>query len=165
MIRSSMVLGWVVVSTAWFSIGCGGGGSKQLPVVTVKGTVFVDDKPFGPGQLTLTPQNGGEQDLRPIIGGTIKADGSYVLTTYNTGDGAPVGEYSAVLGSGEAPKAGSTDPAEMMAAISGGGSKTDTIKVTVPDGGTETLAMKFSSTGSAGKPQPKNAPLGATQTK
>ncbi|MCA9034752.1 MAG: hypothetical protein KDA91_06455 [Planctomycetaceae bacterium] len=142
--------------------GCGGQGSGQLPVVRVKGTVLLDDKPHGPGTLTLTPKSSGTGDTRPVIGGTIKDDGSFVLTTYNTGDGAPVGEYSAVLGDGKAANAGSTDPAEMMAAVTGSAAQTDEIKVTVPEGGTETLEMRFTTVKKAQKNVPANTPLGTT---
>lgn len=166
MLSRSVSLPVVILSALVGVIGCGSGGSGQLPVVKVKGTVYLDEKPHGAGVVTLTPTGAGEgKDPRPVIGGTIKDDGTYTLTTYNTGDGAPVGEYSAVLGKGTEASAGSTDPAEMMAMMGGGGKdQTDTIKVTIPEGGSTSLDLNFSTVKKANKSQPQNAPLGASSS-
>ncbi|MBL4884718.1 MAG: hypothetical protein JKY95_09320, partial [Planctomycetaceae bacterium] len=84
------------------TIGCGGAGDDgKLGLVSAKGKVTLDGAAHGPATLTLTPtgQTPG-QDPRPIVGGVVEADGSYALATYDTGDGAPPGDYDVTLGAG-----------------------------------------------------------------
>ena len=150
----------IAVFACGMLIGCGGGGGagEQVTVVPVKGTVYLDDQPHGPAAVTLTPVGSGEGEERPTVGGEVQADGSFTLTTYQTGDGAPAGQYTAALGGGQ--EAGSTDPAEMMAAM-GGGEKTAPLTVTIPAEGSEGLDLHFKSTKPTGTSP--DAPLGAPQ--
>lgn len=66
-----------------FLEGCGGGPR----VVPVQGTVQFEGKPLRYGSVMFQPESG--QPAR----GTIQPDGSFVLTTYNKGDGAVVGTH------------------------------------------------------------------------
>lgn len=71
--------------------GCGG-GSGAPPVVTVhevKGQVLLaDGKPLGGGRIYFVPKDGTTTSE-----GVIGADGTFSLTTGNSGSGAPPGEY------------------------------------------------------------------------
>jgi hypothetical protein len=83
-------------------LGCGGGSSEpRLPTVKVKGTLYVDDKPFGPCLLTLVPnplENPDKSKPRPHQATAKVGDsGSFVLTTYEPDDGIPLGKYDVVL--------------------------------------------------------------------
>src|SRR5262245_62870284 len=82
----------VVVPALLF--GCGG-GERKVATVPVKGTLYVDDKPFGPAlmQLTIDPPDA----KIPVVNGYVKPDGSFELKTYTDGDGAPPGKYKVVL--------------------------------------------------------------------
>lgn len=143
MTRLSGVWSLVCLVPLGLMCGCGGGGGDRLSTVPAGGTVYVDDQPAGAGTLTLTPVASGEGDTRPVIGGEVQADGTFTLTTYDPGDGAPAGDYSATYSAGGG-DAGSADPEAMMA-VMGGGASTDSIQVTIPDGGDQSIELKFTS--------------------
>jgi hypothetical protein len=142
------------VLLAGLMTGCG--DSDRVAVVKAAGKVTLDGKAHGPASLTFTPTGGGADDKRPVVGGVVAKDGTFTLTTYETGDGAPPGEYSVALGP-DTSDAASTDPDKMMATMSGGPSA-DSVTVTVPDGGTDSLKLDFKST--AKKKGPKDKLLG-----
>ena len=79
-------------------VGCGGGSSgPRLPTIPAKGKLTIDGKPFGPCSLLLAatsadpdPKMAGAQHSVTAL---VKPDGTFVLTTYREGDGAPVGTY------------------------------------------------------------------------
>lgn len=66
--------------------GCGG---HDLETARVTGTITLDGKPLPHGTITFTPKKG-----RSAIG-TIQADGSFTLSTYEKvkGDGAIIGMH------------------------------------------------------------------------
>ena len=76
--------------------GCSG-GAKQAATGKVSGKVTYEGKPVEAGSITFIPiSEGTSADTGVAIkpaGGTIKSDGSYVLTTYQDGDGAVVGRH------------------------------------------------------------------------
>jgi hypothetical protein len=82
----------VALSCSAISIGCG--GKVERPAMgRVHGTVTFDGKPVDKGRVTFTPVSGDG-----ISGGTsamspIESDGTYNLTTFDTGDGAIVGQH------------------------------------------------------------------------
>lgn len=123
------------------SIGCGASSDSNLDLVSVKGTLYLDGQTHGPAQLILTPVQVDENDKRPPVGGDVAADGSFTLTTYETGDGAPPGEYEVTIGGGS--DIGSTDPAAMMASVAG--TSTQKTIVEIPAGGSESLEIKLTS--------------------
>jgi len=82
--------------------GCGGGDpNKGINVKTTfpaTGKILVDGKSpsefedMPPIQIKAWPQGEGVSDQPPGRAGS-KPDGAFELTTYNAGDGLPVGEY------------------------------------------------------------------------
>ncbi len=87
---------WAVVSLLIFVIGCG--KPDRVPVVPTEGIVTQGGKPAtgallhfhtvgssAPAAGTISP---------PIPWGQVGADGSFRLTTYANGDGAPSGDYA-----------------------------------------------------------------------
>ncbi|MBX7165964.1 MAG: hypothetical protein K1X74_06410 [Pirellulales bacterium] len=89
---------WVPVA-ALLAVGIAGcsRSAPQLPVVQVSGKVSVDgEKPEG-AQVTLHPLSGPAADaqVRPL--GKVNSDGTFRLTTYKSGDGAPSGEYAVTV--------------------------------------------------------------------
>ncbi|MGH9675931.1 MAG: carboxypeptidase-like regulatory domain-containing protein [Candidatus Acidiferrum sp.] len=75
----------------FFLAGCGTGRS---PVYPVEGKVFDDKgKPAVGARVILHPLINPEGDFnRPV--GTVDDTGTFRLTTFEKGDGAPAGEYS-----------------------------------------------------------------------
>jgi hypothetical protein len=127
--------------------GCGD-GIEKVSVVAVKGKLYVDDKPHGPATMVLYPIPAGEDDQRPAVSGEVTADGSFTLTTYDAGDGAPPGEYTVQL-QGTSASSGSVDPAEMMAAAAGGTAVEQTT-IEIPAAGSENLEVRLKSAGQPG---------------
>lgn len=75
-------------------VGCGDGKIRRYPVT---GKVLVGGQPLADARLTLRPIGGSEefQKQRPL--GVTREDGSFELTTFVKGDGAPAGEYTVRL--------------------------------------------------------------------
>src|SRR5262245_38294847 len=69
--------------------GCGGARTTVYPVT---GQVLVKGKPADGAFLVFHPTGGGHKDTpRPYA--TADAGGTFRLTTYESGDGAPAGSY------------------------------------------------------------------------
>jgi hypothetical protein len=65
-------------------------------VFPVKGAVFFEGKPAAGAVVVLhplSPQPAGT----PLPHAQVAADGSFVLTTYVTGDGAPAGDHAVAI--------------------------------------------------------------------
>jgi hypothetical protein len=83
-------------------LGCGSSADTRVhvPTIPVKGKLLVDGKPFGPCVVyfaALNPDPDPKKSV-PTVTGQVKSDGSFVLTTYASGDGAPEGTYHVSLG-------------------------------------------------------------------
>lgn len=79
-----LALGFVAVLAA----GCGGSGVKTYPV---SGKVtFEDGSPLTKGTVVF-------ESTTMAAMGQIQPDGTYTLTTYKDGDGAPEGSYKVYL--------------------------------------------------------------------
>ena len=71
---------------------CGGGGVKLHPV---SGKVFYLDQPAEGATVVFQPLNSTADSLMPS--GKVGADGSFTLSTHPHGEGAPAGEYVALV--------------------------------------------------------------------
>jgi len=95
-----------LVGTAVGLTSCG--GPDRIPVHPVHGKVFCQGQPAVHAYVVFHPVGGSEevQKIRPA--GRVGDDGSFSLTTYVSGDGAPAGDYQVTVGwPGPAP---GTDP-------------------------------------------------------
>lgn len=89
--RSVVILGAACLGLV--SLGCG--KSDQFSTVPVKGTVEFDGKPMvGGGSIAFMPLANQEGKM---AGGEIKEDGSFVMSTYQQGDGSIPGEFRVVI--------------------------------------------------------------------
>ncbi len=78
-------------------------GRQSAGVHPVHGLVFVAGQPAAGAVVVFHPLHASSIDM-PRPSGRVAADGSFVLTTFRPGDGAPAGEYGvAVAWYGEAP--------------------------------------------------------------
>lgn len=73
-------------------IGCGRLRPDRLETYPVGGYLFVGDQPAAGARLQLNPV-GDPRLLGLCPHATVASDGSFQLTTYRTGDGAPAGTY------------------------------------------------------------------------
>lgn len=100
----------------WFSgilimvAGITGCGSDNFPTAPASGTVICQGKPVSGGMVYFSPiGTGGKSAVtgKPASG-SVGDDGKFVLTTYQDGDGAVIGQhhviYSPPLSDGPAPK-------------------------------------------------------------
>lgn len=75
------------------SLGCDGG--SQLATAPVQGTVTLNGKSVSGGSLTFQPAaDEGEALSGKPATAEVQEDGSYVLTTYEPGDGAVIGKHT-----------------------------------------------------------------------
>lgn len=87
MIRFQATLGcrgalWLWAGFASLSVGCGDGRPER---VAVSGVVKIDGAPLTDGFITLIPPKGRSSF------GDIDDQGRFTLTTYEPGDGVPIG--------------------------------------------------------------------------
>jgi len=83
----------LLVVLSLFLGGCGPAG--QVKTYPVKGVVKFDGKPMvGGGAISLVPVT---DQPGKTAGGTIQADGSYVLGTYKENDGSMAGEFRVII--------------------------------------------------------------------
>jgi hypothetical protein len=139
----SMVLGLMLL----VCVGCGGdpgAGAARAKTVPFSGKITVDGKAPGVVKVQFLPK-GSEGGVRTAYA-DVKEDGSFSATTYVTGDGIVAGKYSARIGS-EA-DGSSTDPAAMMAAVTG--ASIEAMEIDIPAEGLTGIELKFTSS-SAGK--------------
>ncbi len=91
--RKNILCPAFVMTLAVITVGCG--GSENVEVFPARGIVTFDGKPMtGGGAISLVPvasQNGKN------AGGTINSDGTFVLTTYEDGDGAMAGSFRVII--------------------------------------------------------------------
>jgi hypothetical protein len=59
----------------------------------VSGKVTHNGQPVTSGSVVFTPVGGTQSSAARIATGQIESDGSYTLTTYDTGDGAVLGQH------------------------------------------------------------------------
>lgn len=91
----------ILVALTTAAAGCGASQDpSRLPVFPAKGTVSLEGKsPKGAWIVlhpkTATSHSADGKTIRPH--GTIRNDGTYELTSYETNDGAPAGEYAVTL--------------------------------------------------------------------
>lgn len=70
--------------------GCGG-ASHELETAAVSGTVKIDGRPLSSGYVYVLPSKGR------MAKGIVQEDGSFVLGTYESDDGAQVGTHSVIV--------------------------------------------------------------------
>jgi len=87
-----------VLAGAWLlaAWGCGGDATR-VPLYPASGRVMVDGAPARGVEVRLVPGNNlsSLDALRPFA--VTGEDGSFVLGTYDKDDGAPEGQYKAIL--------------------------------------------------------------------
>lgn len=92
-LRSSRVaFAFGSVATALLLAGCGGG--DEFNTAPVSGKVTFNGKPVTSGTIMLRPISEGDSNITGKgAAAPVQDDGSFVLTTYEQGDGAIVGKH------------------------------------------------------------------------
>jgi len=89
------VLGLAVIN------GCAEKGPSKKPLTKVKGIVHVDGVPAAQVNVTCNDVMGIDKTEPTVTTAITNADGSFALSTYETGDGIPAGEYTLTFFWGE----------------------------------------------------------------
>jgi hypothetical protein len=84
-------------------VGCGNPGGTRPPMGKVTGKVIYDGKPVTTGTITFIPIQGKGGDTGQNAIGDIHSDGSFTLTTFDTDDGAILGQHKAIVIARSAP--------------------------------------------------------------
>jgi len=119
-----------------------------MSTVKAKGTLKIDDKPFGGVLLVLTPVAAADASgakkpvdpkapVPPTARANVKADGSFVLTTYDDGDGAVPGKYTVSI----------TQDMSDMSKMSSGVPVVKAATIEIASSATDNLEVKLESTG------------------
>src|SRR5438105_2908960 len=85
-----------VVGLSLLSPGCGG-DTNRPKVAPVSGKVTHKGQPLTSGDVIFTPAGGMDGAAGQIATGQIGSDGTYRLTTFNTGDGAVLGTHKVTV--------------------------------------------------------------------
>ncbi len=82
-------------------VGCGSGQTARKPTVPVQGKVFWKNEksPAANALIVLHPVGDAKPESWPqgFPRGTVAADGTFKLMTYEANDGAPPGEYGVLI--------------------------------------------------------------------
>lgn len=83
---SFMMIAVVVV------FGCGS-GVERPPLGKVTGKVTFNGQPVKSGSVAFNPAKGPGAETGQIATGQLESDGTFTLTTFDTGDGAVIGQH------------------------------------------------------------------------
>jgi hypothetical protein len=88
-------LGLLLVAGEW---GCGPAGGPRPPMGKVSGKVSYKGTPLPRGTISFSPVSGSKGNSSGIGAiGQIGSDGTFELTTFDTGDGAVVGQHTVTI--------------------------------------------------------------------
>lgn len=88
---------WLLLFLAAIA-GCGPSEPKLKPVFPVRGSIFVNGKPASGAVVMFHPLPLPTGKTHALTSrGTVNSDGDFTLTTYNTDDGAPEGDYAVAV--------------------------------------------------------------------
>ena len=123
--------------------------SDRVPVFPVRGELFFDGQP-AEGALVIFHPVAPPEPRTTNPNGRVQADGSFQLTTYESADGAPVGDYVVTVFWPEPPKSPIDHPAMGPDRLGNRyiNPETSTMQVTVNEGENILEPIRLSTEGS-----------------
>lgn len=82
-----------LAAVAIFTLGCGDSGPERVPVFPAKGKVIWNGQPVPGALVVLHPTSANQISARA----QTEKDGTFKLSTYDTADGVPPGEYTVTV--------------------------------------------------------------------
>lgn len=83
---------WSLLLLTFTAYGC---GEARVPVHPVSGKVSFQGKAPSGARIALHTVSGGAEGVAPT--GRVNEDGTFSITAYEPGDGAPAGDYVATI--------------------------------------------------------------------
>lgn len=94
--RLAALLSAIAIGGLLPAVGCGRAEATRLAVFPVKGQVTLNGKPLSNALVVLHPKTPAPgQSTTPRA--TTDANGDFQVSTYDTNDGAPTGEYAVTI--------------------------------------------------------------------
>ena len=93
-----MRVSYTLFSLSWLTLlpmGCGS-QTPPVPVYAARGQVLFEGRPIPHALVVLHPLQTAD-DAVPRPRGKVQDDGTFVLETYTSADGAPAGEYAVTV--------------------------------------------------------------------
>lgn len=90
--RVSLSVGLTATLVFSLFVGCGQSNPERAAVVAVEGAVSFQGHPLPGAMVVLHPKSGARTDV-PTPRALVDKDGTFRVSTYDAGDGAPPGEY------------------------------------------------------------------------
>ena len=138
--RCALLLSGFSICVIVAAQGCGAENDDRVEVYPVSGKVFVGGKPIEGISVIFYGQAPAQEDKRmPVPAGVTDANGEFRLTSYDSGDGAPAGEYKVAVIWNEPPPPNFSGVFEPRDRLGGRYASPNTSKLTatVPEGGAE----------------------------
>ena len=87
---------WLAAASLLALAGCGSSqtSSDRLPVFPATGKIVFDGRPLTGAFVVLHPKGSADAKSTPRPHAQAAADGSFTLTSYESNDGAPAGDYT-----------------------------------------------------------------------
>lgn len=86
----------ICVLVAVVAAGCDSGPASPVKLSRVRGTLHqADGKPAAGATVTLNPTTGAKLTATPFA--VVGDDGTFAVTSYSAGDGAPPGTYAVTV--------------------------------------------------------------------
>ncbi len=121
------------------TLGCSQPDDGKVARVPVQGTVLVKGAPAAGARIVFYPKDDSLKGAgMPTPGGTTEEDGTFQLTSFEPGDGAPVGDYKVtIVWREEIPEGESLDTFQPKDRLSGryASAEKSGLEITVPEGG------------------------------
>lgn len=134
--KKSLALSLVMIA---FITGCE--SSDQFETFKAEGNVTLNGKPLADAHVWLVPREKPHQDAIVVVRpqGRTGQDGKFVLTTYLQNDGAPEGQYDAIILHGAndpdaAPEESSMKPTRNSVPMKYKDAKTSGLLITIKNG-------------------------------
>lgn len=116
--------------------GCGEETFDRVAVHPVVGKIIYGTGSLEGAIVTLHPEDASLDTLRPSV--KVEADGSFKITTYQNGDGAPAGNYKVTVQLYKLPaKASEFQPGRNVLPATYGSPKTSKLSIAVAEGTNE----------------------------
>ena len=90
-VRAKAALTIILLIATTALAGCGQQGPARVPVFKTTGKVLFQNQPVAGALVVLHPRGAAPDAPRPTA--QVKPDGTFEATTFDSGDGAPAGEY------------------------------------------------------------------------